>query len=180
MSVISVTSLCTSWTLFGRLSQVFLSNLLVYYTWASFRTSQSCSLDFRLSFISFPVQVIPYCLYNIQVWTLWRPFHDCQCFIRLFFSPNIISLAYDQCACENKTFPNQTLSCRNGMMGLFSLHTAFFYLSPTLLFTGEKKSWRAVEQWVLAALVVLHFCQWCLQILSELMWSRMLKSTDRF
>ena len=30
----------------------------------------------RLSFISFSVQVIPYCLYNIQVWTLWRPVHD--------------------------------------------------------------------------------------------------------
>ena len=39
---------------------------------------------FRLSLISFSVQVIPYCLYNIQVWTLWRPVHDFYCFITLY------------------------------------------------------------------------------------------------
>ena len=48
---------------------------------------------FRL-ILSFSVQVIPYCLYNSQVWTLWRPVHDCQSFISC---PNMISLALAVC-----------------------------------------------------------------------------------
>ena len=76
---------------------------------------------FRLSFISFSVQVIPYCLYNIQVWTLWRPVHDCQCFISCFSLQ--IWFHWDLAVClgslscwKIKTIPNQALSRRNGMM----------------------------------------------------------------
>ena len=117
----------------------------------------------RLSFISFSFQVIPYCLYNIQVWTLWRL---CVFSAKFDSGTGISSVLGIIVILKNKTVPNQTLSWRNGMMGLFSSHTVFFYLSHVRR--------RVEERWNNECLPVL------LGILSQLLGSRMLKSTDRF
>ena len=109
---------------------------------------------------------------------LWRPVHDCQCFISSFslqiWFHCISSVLGIIVILKTKTVPN-TLSWRNGMMGLFSSHTVFFHLYLTLLIKCEK-SWREVEQWVLAALVWLDVCQ--LRILSELKGSECWKWTQ--
>ena len=99
---ISVTSIVTKHILtsFGKTVLKF-SEVMIYYSintilllsllyQASFSTFQSSSLDLSC-LIYFSVQVMPYCLYNIQVWNRWRPVHD-SVFYQLFLSPNMISL----------------------------------------------------------------------------------------
>ena len=76
--VVSVTSLGTKHILnsFGETFQKF-SEVIFWYIIPGFiQYVPEFFFRFRLYFI-FSVQVIPYCLYNIQVWTLWRPMHDC-------------------------------------------------------------------------------------------------------
>lgn len=88
-------------------------------------------LCFRLFFISFSVQVIPYCLYNIQVRTLWRLVYDCQCFITCFSLQMwfycISSVLGIEIMLINKTISIQALSRRIGMVNsnlflLFIIH----------------------------------------------------------
>ena len=75
------------WLHFAHL-ELFLGDCLEVIFWYIILGFLQCFPEFffrlRLSFISFSVQVIPYCLYNIQVLTLWRPVYDCQCFIICF------------------------------------------------------------------------------------------------
>ena len=79
-------ALSASWTVLGRLSWLFLfSEVIFWYIIPGFfQHRPELFLRFKLSFISFSVQGIPYCLYNIHVWTLRRRVHDCQCFTSCF------------------------------------------------------------------------------------------------
>lgn len=51
---------------------------------ASFSTPPCKSIFSSWHSMYFPVHVIPYCLDYIQVWNLWRPIHDSECFISTF------------------------------------------------------------------------------------------------
>ena len=121
-SVFSVTSLGTKHILNSFWETVLkFSEVIFWYIIPGFLSAfPEFFFRFRLSFISFSVQVIRYCLYNIQVWTLWRPVHDCQCFISCFslqiWFHCISSVLGIVIMLKNKTIPNQALSRRNGMM----------------------------------------------------------------
>ena len=143
-SVFSVTSLCRSWSFWETVLKF--SFVIFWYIILCFHQYfPEFFIKLRLSFISFSVQVIPYCLDNIQVWTSpWL-----SVFYQLFFSPNMISLALVVCLgslwyWKIKSFPIR--HCwRNGMMGLFSSYPGFF--SHVRRRVGERWNNECLQPW---------------------------------